>query len=112
MNRDRLYLLHVEGALKQIAVYVNGFDEPSFYANSMAYDAVIRQLQIVGEASKKVSAEYKKMHPEVPWTKMTGMRDKLIHDYAGIDYRQVWLVATVHSPPLIPILASLLAEFQ
>jgi uncharacterized protein with HEPN domain len=112
MNRDRLYLLHIEGALKQIAVYVKGLDEPSFYANQMAYDAVIRQLQIVGEASKKVSLEFKAAHPDVPWGKMAGMRDKLIHDYAGIDYKQVWLVATVHSPPLIPTLASLLAEFQ
>ncbi len=112
MNRDQLYLLHIEGALKQIATYVQGLDEPSFYANSMAFDAVIRQLQIVGEASKIISVEYKTTHPEVPWTQMAGMRDKLIHDYAGIDHRQVWLVATVHSPPLIPILANLLAQFQ
>ena len=56
-------------------------------------DGVIRQLEIIGEAAKKISSSTRENHPHIPWKDMAGMRDKLIHDYFGVDVEQVWLTA-------------------
>lgn len=63
-------------------------------------DAVIRQVQIIGEAVTKVSEDFKKKHPDLPWKDMAGMRNKLAHDYFGVDINAVWKTAKTDNPEL------------
>ena len=61
-----------------------------FSNDKKTINAVLRSLEVIGEAAKKIPNSIRREHPDVPWQKMTGMRDKLIHDYSGVDYEIVW----------------------
>ncbi len=88
MKTNLLYLSHIRDALKNILAYVSSEEE--FMRDKKTQDAVVRNLEIVGEAAKRLSESYRKQHPNVPWDSMTGMRDVLIHDYDEIDLHEVW----------------------
>lgn len=91
MSRDALYLRHVLDAIGKIERYAAvGYDE--FMASSHWQDAVIRQLEIIGEAVKRISPETLRYQPDIPWRRVAGMRDVLIHDYMGVDLEAVWQV--------------------
>lgn len=91
MSRDKLYLQHVLDAIGKIERYIQvGFGE--FMAESHWQDAVIRQLEIIGEAVKRISPESLGLRPEIPWRRIAGMRDVLIHNYMGVDLAAVWEV--------------------
>lgn len=91
MNRDALYLRHVLDAIGKIERYVEvGYEE--FMAASHWQDAVIRQLEIIGEAVKRISPDLLGSRPDIPWRRIAGMRDVLIHDYMGVDLEAVWRV--------------------
>lgn len=101
MTRDEtIYLKHILDAIEKIETYVSGFDESEFMETSLVQDAVIRQLEIVGEATKRLSAGVKAKKPEIQWQSIAGMRDKLIHDYFGVDIRTVWITDIDDLPPL------------
>lgn len=91
---DRVYLQHVLDAIARIELYLDGVDQESFLDGSLIQDGVIRQLEIIGEAIKQVSAPLRESHPEIPWKDFAGMRDKLTHQYFGVDLDQVWLTAS------------------
>ncbi|WP_347278331.1 DUF86 domain-containing protein [Limnothrix sp. FACHB-1088] len=79
-------------------------DKDKFLKNSLIQDGVIRQLEIIGEATKQISSELRDQQSSIPWSQMAGMRDKLIHHYFGVDLETVWLTATQDIPELrIPI---------
>lgn len=89
---DHNFVKHVLGAIERIESYTEGCSEDRFMNNFMIQDAVMRNLEIIGEASKKISIETKKKTPAIPWKEIAGMRDKLIHDYFGVDLVSVWSV--------------------
>lgn len=94
MSRDKLYLQHVLDAIGKIERYAAvGYDE--FMVASHWQDAVIRQLEIIGEAVKRVSPEILGRRPDIPWRRIAGMRDVLAHDYMGVDLEAVWQVTQV-----------------
>ena len=101
MKRDpRVYLDDILEALRKIETYTNGLDVDSFSRDSKTVDAVVRNFEIIGEATKKVSDDYKQVHFEVPWKAMSGMRDKLIHDYIGVDTAVIWKTIKEDLSPL------------
>ncbi len=77
---DSIYIDHILESLNKITEYTEGYTESSFLDSNKTQDAVIRQLEIIGEATKKISKEFKEKYCEIPWSDMAGMRDKLIHD--------------------------------
>ena len=99
MKRDHLYLKHILHAVEKINEYVKvGYNE--FMSQSSWQDAVIRQLEIVGEATKHISKEFRELHDGVPWRRIAGLRDVLIHDYMGVDIDAVWQITQKEIPKL------------
>jgi uncharacterized protein with HEPN domain len=79
----------------------------SFSADKKTINAVIRSLEVLGEATKHIPLSFRKKHPDIPWSKMAGMRDVLIHDYMGVDLKSVWNVIRNRLPELKPLLGGL-----
>ena len=96
----RLYLIHIVESADFVASYIKGKDSEAFAADQQLQDAVIRRIEIMGEAVKNLEGELRAEHPEVPWSRIAGMRDKVIHDYMGVDAELVWTVATTMLGPL------------
>jgi uncharacterized protein with HEPN domain len=86
--RDRSHLFDILGALNSIRAFIAGVDHDSFVENDMLLSAVIRKLEIIGEATKRLSPEFCSAHPEVPWKMMA--EEVLIHDYDQVDVELVW----------------------
>jgi uncharacterized protein with HEPN domain len=107
MKDDAFYLLHINDSIVKIEEHVSGVDYQEFLSRRLVQSAVIRELEIIGEAAKNVSAETKSKHPEIPWRLMSGMRDKLIHDYFGVDLDAVWETVERDLPALKEKLADL-----
>ncbi len=87
---DLVYIRHIYDAILKIEEYTVTINYEDFVKQTLIQDGVIRQIEIIGEASKKLSAEFKKEYPNIPWKDIAGMRDKLIHDYFGVDVGVIW----------------------
>jgi uncharacterized protein with HEPN domain len=108
MKDDSIYLEHIEQNLKRIILYASGITKEEFLENIQLQDACIRQIEIMGEATKRISEPFKEKHLEVPWKDMAGMRDKLIHDYIDVDLNIVYQTVAVDIPNLLPIIETML----
>lgn len=108
---DTVYLRHILDAIAKTQSYLLDIDAASFLANSLVQDGVIRQIEIVGEAARHLSAELRSQHAQVPWADIAGMRDKLIHDYFGVDLDKVWLTAVEDLPVLQEQVVSILQSY-
>lgn len=97
---DSVYLRHILDAIEAIGDYLQGVGEEEFKRTPMIQDAVIRQIEIIGEAAKRLSPPLRNTHSGIPWQDIAGMRDKLIHGYFGVDVATVWLTATRDIPEL------------
>lgn len=107
MKDDRLYLLHMLERCERIGRYsLPGKD--AFLASEQTQDAVIRNIEVIGEAAKRVSATARQQLATLDWRAICGMRDVLIHDYIGVDIEQVWNVAVLRIPELRLALAEYL----
>ena len=87
-------------SVAKIERYTEGIDYENFLGDELLQDGVIRQLQIIGESSKRISKEFKKKNSAIPWRDIAGFRDKVVHDYAYIDLEPVWEAASKDIPEL------------
>jgi len=99
MKGDQLYLRHILDAMARIESYIL-VGRDVFMATTHWQDAVIRQLEIIGEATKRLSQDLRSQHHEIPWRRIAGLRDVLIHDYMGVDLSAVWEITQRELPVL------------
>jgi uncharacterized protein with HEPN domain len=96
---DLVYLSHVRDAIDRINAYTSG-GRDSFLTDAMIQDAVIRNLEVIGEAAKGLSEELRLVNSDIPWRQIAGLRDVLIHHYFGVKLETVWQVVVEHLPRL------------
>ena len=99
-KEDIIFVEHILDSLNKIEKFIDNFSERKFLEDEKLQDAVIRRIEIIGEAAKNISSDFKKKYPNVPWVKITGMRDKLIHHYFGINLKIIWNVIKEDIPML------------
>ena len=111
MEADQLGRLHdILEATRLIAAYVKDTTIAVFRADTQKQDAVIRRVEIIGEATAHLTEATQRAIPELPFRKMRGMRNIMAHDYANVDVRIVWEVATVHVPEVRAVLVKFFAQ--
>lgn len=106
----RVYVQDILEAIKRIDNYLEGLTFNEFLKDKKTVDAVIRNFAVIGEAAKHIPVSLKRKHPEVAWKRMAGMRDKVIHEYFGVDLHILWDTAKIDLPASKPLLEQLLKE--
>jgi uncharacterized protein with HEPN domain len=113
MKRDyRDYFNDILDSMVKIEKFTKGYDLQRFIADDKTQFAVVKALEIIGEAVKKIPATVKKKYPEIPWHKISGMRDKLVHEYFGINIKVVWRTIKDDIPPLKPLITTIIESLK
>lgn len=107
IKSDQVYLDHILEAITKIENFTKGVSRVDFDSNVMIQDAIIRNIEIIGEATKKISKSFTQTHDEIPWSAMAGMRDKLIHDYLDVDLDVVWKTVEIDMPLLKELISGI-----
>ncbi len=100
MERDDIYRRHILDAIARIEKFTHGLNYEQFCANDLVQAGVVRELEIIGEAAKRLSEPFKIETKQIPWRKITGTRDFLIHDYVGVNLEVVWKTIADDLPSL------------
>lgn len=108
----RLFVVDMLRAIDKIARYTKGMDVASFSADEVIVDAVLRNLMVLGEAARSVPPEVRDAHPEIPWSRMVGLRNIVAHVYFGVDLENVWKIVLENVPAIRPAVAGLLEELE
>lgn len=100
MRDDHVFVMHILDAINLIEEYLGGVEFEDFISHKLIQDGVIRQLEVIGEVTKHLTPELREKNSNVPWEDIAGMRDKLIHQYFGVDLEAVWDTAQKDLPVL------------
>ncbi|MBX2927537.1 MAG: DUF86 domain-containing protein [Saprospiraceae bacterium] len=109
---DRIYLDHILDSFSKILQYLDGISYTAFLESEEKQDAVMRKIEVAGEATKRLSATLREQYDYIPWRAIAGMRDKLIHDYLDVDIDTVWATASEDIPSLIPEIESVIQQID
>ena len=107
MQRDAAYLQDIQESARLALAYLDGIDLETFLGNTQLQDAVIRRVEIIGEAARRVSAATRALYPALPWRQMIGMRNQVIHMYDGVDVVVVYDTVREDLPTLLVALAGI-----
>ena len=107
---DREFLSDIREAIHRITAYITGMAYESFVADTKTQDAVLRNLEILGEATKNLSEQLRAEYPSIPWKSMTGTRDRLIHHYFGVNLDIVWQIVALELPQVASQLQTIIIE--
>lgn len=111
MKREFIdYLNDIFDAIEKVERFTQGMDFAQFAADDKTVFAVVRSLEIIGEATKKVPKPIKNRYPAIPWQEMAGIRDKFIHEYFGVKLEVVWKTVQQDLPDLKPLIAQMIKE--
>ena len=108
-KNNSIFLQHILECIEKIDEFTNKISEDDFMKSVQIQDAVMRRLEIIGEATKNLSNHFREKHRDIPWNQMARMRDKLIHGYFGVDLMTVWEVVEEDLPDLKKKISKLLA---
>ncbi|MBN1189275.1 MAG: DUF86 domain-containing protein [Dehalococcoidales bacterium] len=103
-------LRHIIEAIQRIKQYTDGISFEQFAADIKTFDAVVRNLTIIGEAARQIPTEIEGAFPEVPWAEMRALRNILTHEYDRVDIRIIWDTVQNDLPPLVPLMEKILLE--
>jgi uncharacterized protein with HEPN domain len=110
MSRDDATLLDMLKAARLVVAFKGKLTKKAFLRDIKTQSAILHQLLVIGEAVKRLSEEFRGQHPQIPWTRIAGMRDKLIHQYDAVDLDEVWKTITKDIVPLISFLEPLVPQ--
>ncbi|WP_416672374.1 HepT-like ribonuclease domain-containing protein [Egbenema bharatensis] len=110
MSRNQEALVDIIEAIKLILQYAEGVDINALAANTEKQDAILRRITIIGEATKRLSLDFREKHPSIPWKQIAGMRDVLTHDYDEVDLDEVWTVINENLPQLLNYIEPLISN--
>jgi len=105
---DLSYIKDIIDAIDRINIYTEGVTKSKFFEHLMMQDAVIHQIEIIGEASNQISDTFRDEHPDLPWMEMRAIRNKIVHDYRGIELEIIWDTVNNNLPGLHDQIISLL----
>lgn len=111
MKDDKLYLIHIWECIQRIESYSTE-GKGAFHASNMMQDAIIRNFEIIGEATKHLSPDLRQSHPEIQWRGLAGFRDVLIHNYMGVDLYEIWNIIENELPQIKSSLEPIMIELQ
>jgi len=107
----RMFIEDILEAMDRIERYIRGLTHETFVRNEMVVDAVIRNLEIIGEASRNIPKDVREAYAEIPWKRMIGLRNIAIHEYFGIDLDIIWEIITRNLPETKPMIVEMLEGF-
>lgn len=107
---DLITLLDIYQAIKLIFKYAENVSYQELLENQEKQDAILRRIMIIGEATKRLSLEFRQQHSSIPWKQIAGMRDIITHNYDNVDLEEVWTVITVNLPSLYKYISPLLPQ--
>ena len=99
-KNNTAYILHIQDALAKITGYTTSHTVHEFEENEWDQSAVLRYLEIIGEAASKLDTAFKQEHPEIPWREVSDLRNVIIHDYMNVDTSIIWKIISVDVPTL------------
>lgn len=110
MRNSRAFIEEIVESISKIERYTEGLNFEKFQNNEMVIDAVLRNLEVIGEAARRIPDEVRNKHKDIPWKRMIGLRNIVIHEYFGVDLSIIWKIATENLPQTKSLISGLLKD--